>query len=278
MGGIGPSYMKLMGLLAPSLMKKAAGTVFTNIKSPRQYTLPAKKNLAQYGKNLLALEPDKPVWTDEIGNTEVDPSNILPARDFIFRKEFGMSDDDANRFGGKDVFNETGKNSFTFNTNNSVGRKQQDMIDKQAQDFMKHKMETATRDGWTPENMNPEPLPTFKDSNGSIIPQTQYPRTLKTALLGNIGMEQLGEGEDENGYFVKVGGKDVWDFGLHDNEKLLDLKNPKQSLINMLRTGLDNIIDPATINYESKVYMPGIKKQPRRKKVAPGVIMDADRY
>lgn len=260
---------------------ETAGKFLSNVKVPRSYNLPGFQGHKPFGIEILnddmsekynpfvikglqigqllkdtgeatfntIIGKDEPVW-----DYEKEGDNIK-ARDYLFRSSFPMSEEERNRLGKGNTFYRTGKNELRFNPNSSTGAKMQEDIDRQASDWLKWKLEHTMKEQ--------EPEVTYIDESGRSIPQTVYPFSLNNAVLGNFDFEQLGEGEDEKGYYINVGGKNAWDLGLHPNEKILDISNPKKSVINLLRSIADDVIEPQTINYSSKVYVPGVKKQPR---------------
>lgn len=287
------------GKLGMKLLKKKAGEFVSNVKPPKGYNLPGESDNSPLGFNVTDQNL-QPVYTPFVeknlklaqGLSDINEAGIqtiagidkpafdsdprdkdnIAARTFLLRKSFDMTDEEANNLGGQDTFIKTGDKVYKFNPNNAFGKRNINQIDKLSKDIMEHKMNTATRDGWTPDNPDPDPMATFTDETGYNIPQVEYPYKKVNSVLGHIQPEQLGEGEDEKGYYVRMGGKDKWDFNLHDGESILD-----NIPVNLGRFLLDKTIDPQQVNFESKVYIPGIKKQPRKKKISgDGTFTDPD--
>lgn len=231
-------------------LKTKAGEFISNVKSPVGYDLPSGENVLKAGKNAL-MGIDIPVYD---GGPDGKIQANIPPRDFLLRSEFGMKD--ANRMGGGENFIKTGENTFDINSAGPYGKQMQKEIDNAGAI-------------WIDELLNKDNVVNVDEKGNSInVPK-------KSSVLGNIGFELGGEGQDEKGYYNVVKGTDVWDFGLHDNEPLLNLsqgsfkKNATKTGSNIARTILDRIIDPQKVNYSTKVYIPGIKKKPRKIK-APG--------
>ena len=248
--------------------KTTAGTIFTNIKKPATYELPGKKNIIDYAANVLEGDTDKPVW-----NTEMNTS--YPARDFLNRKMFGFRDKSANRLGGMNAFNKLGENEYEFNPNDAYGKSMIEDIDGTAKQWLNAKKdETMLQDIPTDEKGQP------------IYNSQQVLQNRRHPVMSNYGFELGGEGEDEKGYYNIVKGVDPWDFKRHGDEPLLSMDNDKSYFENVKKTGTNVLRDlanmvttPQNVNYGSKVYIPGIKKQPRKKKVLriPGAdVMNPD--
>lgn len=282
---ITPDVLKL----ARNKLKSKTGEFLSNVKMPYGYDLPGMKTDMPMGIKVQNEKGEQTVpdilekglkigqGVNDVFNAGINtvigndkpiyniPKNKLDgtaARHYLLRKEMGMDDESSNILGGKDTFIKAGDNIYRFNPANEFGKKNINMIDALAKDWNDWKTEHTKYDPEAPE---------YRDKDNNIVPQTQYPYALSNTVLGNIGFEQKGEGEDENGYYVKVGGKDVWDFGLHDNESIFD-----NIPVNLLRTILDRNIIPQQVDYDTKVYMKDIKKQPRKKEVKKGLVFSAD--
>jgi len=248
--------------LAKRLLTPKIGEFASNVKAPVGYEVPKAGNIPQAFMNLLKGK-DEPVFEHGVNDPQTQ------ARDFILRKSLQMDDNAANRMGGKDAFIDEGNDNLAINTLNPIGKKMQKGIDLNAKQMDEHKMNTAMYD---------HDAPTFKgvDRSGKefVMPQTTYPFAMyDKTLMNNYNMEQLGEGTDENGYYVKYGGEDPWDFALHPEENMINLGqgsfsgNVKKTGSNIMRTLLDGLLSKKNIKYESKVYKPEIKQQPRKKEV-----------
>jgi len=275
--------------MARNKLKKKAGMFLSNVKEPIGYDLPGARDKTplgiqtenEKGQPLLPSVLEKGLKVGQGANDilkagvestlgidrpvyDIEPKrlNTIAARQFLLRKEMGMDDEEANIMGGKDTFIKVGDNVFKFNPDNAFGKKQIEGIDKLANEFVQHKLETTMHD---PDR------PVYSDQEGNKTPETQYPYVMNNSVLGNIGFNQMGEGEDEKGYYNLVGGTDKWDFGLHPNESILD-----NFPVNIARTVLDANITPQQVDYETKVYIPGVKKQPRKKEMSRGKVFSAD--
>jgi len=233
-------------------ISQGVGTVFSNIKKPYSYEFPELSSILKYGSNVLQGKIDEPTY----GTKGTTPEETA-ARDWLLRSGFGMNEQKANRMGGKKSFIETGRedekgrNIVQFNPADSFGKLAQREVDTDITNWLYNKLN----------------LPQVGKEGEETYPATRF----NVPVMSNYGEnapEFTGEGSDEGGYYNKVRLRDPWDFALNPGEKILNWFRPDKSAINLGRTILDKLMQPKTVESETKVYLPGIKKKPKRNKVS----------
>lgn len=227
----------------PGFISEKVGEWFSNSKIPAGYENdvdPAK--FVKAGLNLMTGADEKQWQNPEFG---LYPEKELDARDFLNRKSFGMGDIKSARGKEQDILTDLGNNNYEIKRDTDRGDKFYRQMDKLAKQFV-------------------------SDNLG----EAQAPESVRTNLpvMSHYSKDNLnfaGEGEDENGYYNLVRLNDLWDYKLNSGEKM-------NSLTNIGRTLLDQFMTPANVTGTSKVYIPKIKKKPRRTRNKLGEGMDAD--
>lgn len=279
-------------------IRNLVGQIFSNVKRPASYNddSVSPEQIFEGGLNTMTGK-DEPAWKKEKGGLSEEE---WAARDYLNRASF-MPDKEANRFGGADTFLRTGNNNMILNPKNKFGSQIQSILDKNAnllsEDDIKHTMYQGSNE----ETNTPYEWKDLTGVDQAGINRDEYRKELKIApVMANIEFNRTGEGEDSKGYYNMYKGSDAWDFALHPDEKILNKKQSggldyKKSLVNMVRSLVDPMMDKQTVNYESKVYpefegdatlsnekqtSPGKYKLkhalPRKLKVSPGLYMNAD--
>jgi len=237
----GSTLSKLYQKIMPENAIKKFGKFFSNSVYPYGYT--GKKNelsgyMKNFGKEMIGI--DEPYYGKEYNPNDFQPD--LPGRDYLLRSGFGLEEEEANRMGGADVFKRLDKSNLILNPKNPMGTD----IQKRLDEYAKHEFLKRFIPGYeVPEDVD-------EDYTGMPI-------------LAGIEFNPQGEGQDEKGYYVKYGGRDPWDFSLKGGNTGESRKN----LLKLIRRSIDaNLINKQTVNYEGKYHVPGIKKQPKQRRVS----------
>jgi len=255
--------------ILPDFVPQTIGRWFTNAKIPSGYENAVKpENFVQSGLNLLQGK-DERLWEDDIPVNPVDgmpPGNIFKPkdeydiRDYFNGRAFGLDDKRSGR--GKTLpelgVTDLGNNNYELNRDTETGKTFYKKFDPQAEKWAFEQVFKKQFNKGAPIEDN------------ETIPNSRF--TMPFPVMGNVSKQNVnfaGEGEDEGGYYNMVRLNDIWDYKLNPGEKI-------DSPTNLGRNMLDQVMNPVNVTGTSKVYIPNIKKQPRRKKVSGGHIMDAD--
>ena len=252
--------------VTPQPVRTVMGGVFSNVKMPFSYN-EFNPDVFKTGLVNTLTGKDEPGWNEHLSSSGEGVKKMLTARDYINRAAFMSAG--ANRLGGASTFLSTGKKDkegrdiMNFNSEGEYGKNMLEAVNRDAVSIMDYKL------GHT--MFNPDPNEENVSYNGVTKNQPMgfinYMNAERShPIMGHYQLEPQGEGTDEKGYYVKYGGQDPWDFALHPGEKILNAENPKQGVKNLLRMLIDQFADPKTMEYQTKVYVPGVKKQPRERK------------
>lgn len=243
--------------VVPDFISQKIGEGFSNAKMPQGYDAgidPGK--FIQAGLNVFS-GVDKRLWSkNDVYKDKGDIDNNFKARDFLNRIGFGMSKDKANRFGDNDIekiMDDKGNNNFELKRGTDIGDR-----------FFAGTLPGTGFDEYADQWANRQ---IYGDKYETDNPVTIPPPLPITGKIDDSKLSFSGEGQAINPatgkmeYYNDVRLNDPFDYALNKGEKI----NKPSDLGRVI---LDQFMEPANFTASKRVFLPEIKKQPKRKVVS----------